>query len=246
MQKNILIIGATSAIAKATLRLYAEQNHNLFLVARNDALLQNIAEDAKIRGANQVECQACDLADLSGHSGLLESILAVYPTLDIVLIAHGTLPNQQACQDDVATTLQEIQLNALSTISLLTLLANLFEKQQNGSLAVITSVAGDRGRQSNYVYGAAKGMVSIFLQGLRNRLNDSQVQVLDIKPGFVDTPMTSGFKKGALWAQPEQIAQSILKAIEAKRNILYTPWFWWGIMFIIRHIPEFIFKKLKL
>lgn len=246
MQKNILIIGATSAIAKATLRIYAEQNHNLYLVARNEEQLKTIAEDAKIRGANQVEFMACDLAELNTHEALMEKVYTSYPTLDIVLIAHGTLPNQQACQENVETALQEININALSTISLLTLLANRFETQKSGSIAVISSVAGDRGRQSNYVYGAAKGMVSTFLQGLRNRLNDSNVQVLDIKPGFVDTPMTAEFKKGALWAQPEQVAQNIIKAINSGRNTLYTPWFWWGIMFIIRNIPEFIFKKLKL
>jgi len=246
MQKNILIIGATSAIAKATLRIYAEQNHNLYLVARNQEQLQTIAEDAKIRGANQVEFMACDLAELNAHQTLIENVYTSYPTLDIVLIAHGTLPNQQACQENVETALQEININALSTISLLTLLANRFETQKSGSIAVISSVAGDRGRQSNYVYGAAKGMVSTFLQGLRNRLNDSNVQVLDIKPGFVDTPMTAEFKKGPLWAQPEQVAQNIIKAINIGRNTLYTPWFWWGIMFIIRNIPEFIFKKLKL
>lgn len=246
MHKNILIIGATSAIAKATLRIYAEQNHNLYLVARNEEQLKTIAEDAKIRGANQVEFMACDLAELNTHEALMEKVYTSYPTLDIVLIAHGTLPNQQACQENVETALQEININALSTISLLTLLANRFETQKSGSIAVISSVAGDRGRQSNYVYGAAKGMVSTFLQGLRNRLNDSNVQVLDIKPGFVDTPMTAEFKKGALWAQPEQVAQNIIKAINSGRNTLYTPWFWWGIMFIIRNIPEFIFKKLKL
>jgi len=246
MQKNILIIGATSAIAQATLRIYAEQNHNLYMLARNQEQLQVIADDAKVRGANQVEYQACDLAELDTHQALIEGVYSVYPKLDIVLIAHGTLPDQQACQDNVGITLQEININGLSTLSLLTLLANRFEEQKSGSIAVITSVAGDRGRQSNYVYGAAKGMVSTFLQGLRNRLNDSKVQVLDIKPGFVDTPMTAEFKKGALWAQPEQIATSIVKAINSGRNTLYTPWFWWGIMFIIRNIPEFVFKRLKL
>lgn len=246
MQKNILIIGATSAIAKATLRIYAEQNNNLYLVARNEEQLKIIAEDAKIRGANQVEFMACDLAELNAHQALIENVYTSYPKLDIVLIAHGTLPNQQACQENVETALQEININALSTISLLTLLANRFETEKSGNIAVISSVAGDRGRQSNYVYGSAKGMVSTFLQGLRNRLDDSNVQVLDIKPGFVDTPMTAEFKKGALWAQPEQVAQNIIKAINSGRNTLYTPWFWWGIMFIIRNIPEFIFKKLKL
>ncbi|GAB6070809.1 SDR family oxidoreductase [Thiomicrorhabdus hydrogeniphila] len=246
MSQNIVIIGATSAIAQATLKMYAAQNNNLFLVARNSEQLNVIAEDAKIRGANQVESQAIDLTDLAQHSHLIETIYQTYPQIDIVLIAHGTLPNQQACQDNVETALQEINTNAISTISLLTLLANKFETQKSGSIAVITSVAGDRGRQSNYVYGAAKSMVSTFLQGLRNRLNDSNVQVLDIKPGFVDTPMTAEFKKGALWAQPEQIASSIIKAINSGKNTIYTPWFWWGIMFIIRSVPEFIFKKLKL
>ena len=246
MSQNILIIGATSAIAQATLKLYAEKNNRLFLVARNSEQLEMIANDAKVRGAKQVEYQAVDLAHLEQHPALIETIYQTYSQIDIVLIAHGTLPNQQACQNDVEKTLHEINVNGLSTISLLTLLANKFEAQKSGSIAVITSVAGDRGRQSNYVYGASKGMVSTFLQGLRNRLNGHQAQVLDIKPGFVDTPMTAEFKKGALWAQPEQVAKSIINAINSRRNTLYTPWFWWGIMFIIRNIPEFIFKKLKL
>lgn len=246
MQKNILIIGATSAIAQATLRIYAEEKHNLFLVARNAEQLEVIARDAKIRGAQQVAIKACELTEFAEHELLINDIYQTYQTIDIVLIAHGTLPNQQACEDDVVTALHEIEVNGLSTISLLTLLANRFEQQKNGSIAVISSVAGDRGRQSNYVYGAAKSLVSTFLQGLRNRLFKSGVQVLDIKPGFVDTPMTAEFKKGALWATPEQIAKSIVKAISKNRNTLYTPWFWWGIMMIIRNIPEFIFKRLKL
>jgi len=246
MHKNILIIGATSAIAQATIRMFAEQQHNLFLVGRNAEQLETIASDAEIRSAHSVSFSACDLADLQHHQALLSEVDEKFEQIDIVLIAHGTLPDQEQCQQDVHMTLDEININALSTISLLTLLANRFEKQQSGSIAVITSVAGDRGRQSNYVYGAAKGMVSTFLQGLRNRLYPHNVQVLDIKPGFVDTPMTADFKKGALWAQPEQIAKSILKAIDKQRNMLYTPWFWWGIMMIIRNIPEVIFKRLKL
>lgn len=246
MPQNIVIIGATSAIAQATLKMYAEQNNNLFLVARNAQQLETISADAKIRGANQVESYALDLTNLEQHDDLIENVYQTYPKIDVLLIAHGTLPDQQACQNSVELTLKEIQINGLSTLSLLTLFANKFETQNSGSIAVITSVAGDRGRQSNYVYGAAKSMVTTFLQGLRNRLNDSNVQVLDIKPGFVDTPMTAEFKKGALWAQPEQIASSIIKAINSGKNTLYTPWFWWGIMLIIRSVPEFIFKKLKL
>ncbi|GKT13004.1 MAG: decaprenylphospho-beta-D-erythro-pentofuranosid-2-ulose 2-reductase [Thiomicrorhabdus sp.] len=246
MEKNILIIGATSAIAQATIRLYAEQKNNLYLLGRNREQLASIASDAKVRGANQARFQAFDVNQFDSHEAIINSVFKHFDTLDIVLIAHGTLPDQEACQQSTQVMLQEFNTNAISTISLLTLLANHFEAQKKGSIAVITSVAGDRGRQSNYVYGAAKGMVSIFLQGLRNRLSPANVQVLDIKPGFVDTPMTADFKKGALWAKPEQIAKAIVKGIDRNKDTLYTPFFWADIMFIIRNIPEWIFKRLKL
>jgi short-subunit dehydrogenase len=125
-------------------------------------------------------------------------------------------------------------------------LANRFEAQKHGSIAVITSVAGDRGRQSNYVYGTAKGAVTIFLQGLRNRLHKSGVQVLTIKPGFVDTPMTAGIKKGPLWASPDTIASAIVRSMETRRDVVYTPWFWLEIMAMVRMIPEKIFKSMRL
>ncbi|MCF6345068.1 MAG: SDR family oxidoreductase [Thiomicrorhabdus sp.] len=247
MKKNILIIGATSAIAQATLRLYAQAQDNLYLLGRNQEQLNTIAADATVRGANQVHIAVLDVNQFETHQAKLNQVFETFQTLDIVLIAHGTLPDQTACEKDVHQTMTELSTNGISTVSLLTLLANQFEKQQHGSIAVITSVAGDRGRQSNYVYGAAKGMISIFLQGLRNRLYAHNVQVLDVKPGFVDTPMTADFKKGALWAQPEQIAKSIVNAIHKKQSkTLYTPFFWAGIMLIIRNIPEMIFKRLKL
>ena len=247
MKQNILIIGATSAIAQATLRRYASEQANLYLLGRNQAQLDTIAADAKVRGANEVHTAQLDVNQFETHQTVLNQVFETLKTVDAVLIAHGTLPDQKACEQDVHRTMTELSTNGISTISLLTLLANQFEKQQHGTIAVITSVAGDRGRQSNYVYGAAKGMVSIFLQGLRNRLYAHNVQVLDIKPGFVDTPMTADFKKGALWAQPEQIAKNITTAIDKKQSkTLYTPIFWMGIMFVIRNIPEAIFKRLKL
>lgn len=245
-RQNILIIGATSAIAQATIRLYAKQGHNLFLAARNAESLTTIANDAKIRGANEVFEYVIDLGEHHRHADMVEYLFEKMPKLDVALIAHGTLPDQQACQNDVELTMREINTNGLSAISLLTLLANRFEEQKSGTIAVISSVAGDRGRQSNYVYGSAKKLVSTFLLGLRNRLYESGVNVIDIKPGFVDTPMTAEFDKGPLWAKPEDIAQSIIKGIEKGRQTLYTPWFWWGIMLIIRSIPEVIFKRLKL
>lgn len=162
------------------------------------------------------------------------------------MIAYGTLSDQKACENNVEMTLQELNINALSVIALLTRLAPYFEAQGEGCIAVISSVAGDRGRQSNYVYGTAKGALSIFLQGLRNRLHKSGVQVLTIKPGFVDTPMTAEFPKGPLWASPEKVALDIEKAIENKCNVLYTPSFWFLIMAIIRNVPESIFKRLSL
>lgn len=245
MQK-ILIVGATSAIAEATARLWAVRGDALFLVGRNSTRLETIAADLRVRGAAAVGCFTMDATDTATHAAMLEAAKAALGGLDVALIAHGTLPDQKACEASVELTLQEIGNNGLSVVALATLLASRFEAQGHGTLAAISSVAGDRGRQSNYVYGAAKGMVSLFLQGLRNRLAKKGVQVLTIKPGFVDTPMTASFKKGALWAQPDDIARGILRAIEQRRDEVYLPGFWRLIMAIIRHIPERIFKRLSL
>lgn len=244
--KKILIVGATSAIAEATARLYAAQGHSLYLLGRDEGRLQTIAADLKVRGAAATHYARLDLNEFAQHAAALDAAAAALGGLDIVLVAHGTLGDQAACERDFAAALMELNTNAISVMSLLTHLANRFEAQQHGSIAVISSVAGDRGRQSNYVYGTAKGAVTIFLQGLRNRLHKSGVQVLTIKPGFVDTPMTAQFKKGALWATPEAIAACIARAIEKRRNVVYAPWFWAGIMLVIRSVPESLFKKLKL
>jgi short-subunit dehydrogenase len=244
MQK-ILIIGASSAIAEASARLWAARGAALFLVGRNAARLEAIAADLRVRGAASVACWVMDANEVAAHSAMLAAASNALGGLDIALIAHGTLPDQKACEGSVEMTLAEIGTNGLSVVALATLLGEKFAQQGSGTLAVIGSVAGDRGRQSNYVYGAAKGMVSLFLQGLRNRLSQKGVQVLTIKPGFVDTPMTASFKKNALWAQPEAIAAGILRAIEQKRDEVYLPGFWWAIMLVVRHIPEAIFKKLS-
>ena len=245
MQK-ILIIGANSAIAEACAKRFAAQGHSLYLLARNSARLESLAQDLRVRGAAAVHCATFEANALETHQALLEQVKAELNGLDRVLIAHGTLSDQQACEQSVDLTLQELQTNALSVIALLTLLANHFEQQRHGSIAVIGSVAGDRGRQSNYIYGTAKGALSTFLQGVRNRLQKSGVQVLTIKPGFVDTPMTASFPKGPLWATPEKVALDIDKAIEKKKDVLYTPGFWMLIMQIIKSVPEKIFKRLSL
>lgn len=243
---NIIIIGATSAIAESVARLYAKKGNRLYLMARDDTRLQSMAADLKVRGADSVETIILDVNHFEKHQAIIDEAFSTLITVDLLFIAHGTLPNQKACEREVGLMLKEFNTNALSTLSLLTIAANKFEKQQSGSIAAISSVAGDRGRQSNYVYGAAKGMVSLFLQGLRNRLYASGVNVLDIKPGFVDTPMTVDFPKGFLWAQPMSVAKQIVNSIDKKKNTLYTPCFWQLIMLIIKQVPESIFKRLKL
>ena len=245
MQK-VLIIGATSAIAQEVAKLYAISGFQLFLVARNTEKLEQVAQDLDLRGAAAVATHACDLSDTSHHDEILRVADKALDGIDITLIAHGTLPEQKECESSIDKTLQELQINLISVVSLLTVLGNYFEKQGKGCIAVISSVAGDRGRQSNYVYGTAKGGLTIFLQGLRNRLSKAGVCVLTIKPGFVITPMTQNFKKGFLWAQPQQVARAIVSAIRKRKNVVYVPWFWRWIMLIIRSIPVNIFKRMSL
>ncbi|XPJ79160.1 SDR family oxidoreductase [Klebsiella pneumoniae] len=245
MQK-ILIVGATSAIAEATARRFAQQGAKLYLLARNQERMEGLARDLKIRGAASISHAVFDANNFDTHEAVLKRVIDDMGGLDMVLIAHGTLGDQKACERDFRLALQELNTNAISVMSLLTHLANFFEAQRSGSIAVISSVAGDRGRQSNYVYGTAKGAVSIFLQGLRNRLHKSGVNVLTIKPGFVDTPMTASFKKGPLWASADTIAEGIVKSVSKRRNEVYLPGWWGGIMMIIKSIPEGIFRKLSL
>lgn len=247
--QRIVIFGATSAIAKACARLWVSQGNSLFLVGRDTAKLDSLLADLRLRATpdQRIEGVHADLNEFDQHERLLSFADAALGGINVVLVAHGSLPDQRACEQSVELTLKEISTNALSVVSLLTLAANRMESQGSGVIAAISSVAGDRGRQSNYVYGAAKGMVSLFMQGLRNRLAKKGVAVVTIKPGFVDTPMTANFeKKGVLWAQPEAIAKDIVIAIERRRDEVYLLGIWRWIMLIIKHIPEAIFKRLSL
>ena len=244
--KNILIIGATSAIAEATARLFARQGHRLYLLGRNQRRLSAIAKDLKVRGAASVDCQPFEAGRVQEHKRLIDAAFAAMKTIDITLIAQGALPAQAACEADFAKTLAVLEANGISALSLLTHLANRLEAQGSGALAVITSVAGERGRQSNYIYGAAKGLVSIYLQGLRARLHGAGVQVLDARPGLVDTPMTAAFPKGLLWASPEQVARGLVAALRRRRALAYLPGYWRWIMLIIRLMPEALLRRLNL
>ena len=166
--------------------------------------------------------------------------------MDTVLIAHGTLGNQRAAESDFALAELEYRTNFLSVVSLLTPIAAYLENKHSGTIAVISSVAGDRGRQSNFIYGSAKGALSIYLAGLSNRLFSSGVKVITIKPGFVDTPMTAHLKKSFLFACPNKVAAGIYRAIEKGNDVVYLPYFWGWIMLLIRLLPENVFKRLKL
>jgi short-subunit dehydrogenase len=243
MQK-ILIIGATSAIAEAVARVYALRGSAIFLVGRSAARLDAIAADLQVRGAQQVASAVLDVNDLPGHAVTLDAAWSAFGRIDTVVIAHGTLPDQAACDASIDVALREFSTNGTSTIALAGALAH--RLQSGATLAVISSVAGDRGRASNYLYGSAKAAVSTYLSGLGQRLRPNGVNVLTIKPGFVDTPMTAAFKKGALWATPDKVAAGIAKAIDKRRPIAYLPGFWWAIMMVIKNIPEFVFRRIKL
>jgi short-subunit dehydrogenase len=216
------------------------------LVGRHAGRLEVLAADLRARGATGAETATADLNDLAGHGALIGRVRLTLGTIDRVLVAHGTLGDQRAGEADAQRALGEITTNFLSAASILTHMANVMKRQKSGAIAVIGSVAGDRGRQSNYIYGSAKAGLAAFVQGLRHRLSRHGVAVSLIKPGFVDTPMTAAFPKGPLWASPERVAADIHAALESGTGVVYTPWFWRWIMLIIRTVPDAIFLRTRL
>jgi len=241
--QRVLIIGATSAIAEATARRYAARGAAIHLIGRQPARLEAIAGDLAIRGARS-SIGVLDVNDTAHHVQVLDAAWTALGGVDVALIAHGTLPDQTACRASVELSLREFSTNGTSTIALC---AAIVPRLTSGAtLAVISSVAGDRGRASNYLYGSAKAAVSAYLSGLGQDLRPKGINVLTIKPGFVDTPMTAAFKKGALWAKPDRIAKGILTAVDKRRAVAYLPTFWWAIMLVIKHIPDCVFRRIKL
>ena len=243
---RVLVIGATSSIAMAVMRRYAQRGARICLVGRRVNALHDAAADLLVRGAAATRSVELDALDIAQQRPALDAAWSSWAGFDVALIAHGTLPDQPRAAASVADMLLGFDTNSRSVLALLTDLANRFEAQRSGVLAVISSPAGDRGRASNYAYGAAKAAVTNFASGLRHRLHASGVRVVTILPGFVDTPMTAGFQKGPLWATPERVAVDIVKALDCRNGNLYTPWFWRWVMLLVRHLPEPLFLRTKL
>jgi decaprenylphospho-beta-D-erythro-pentofuranosid-2-ulose 2-reductase len=245
--KRVLILGANSAIASECARIWAARGDSLFLVGRNPEKLDSLVADLTVRGAGNVHSRQMDANAIATHAATIAAAVQQLGGLDLVLIAHGTLPDQARCEQDAELALQEFSTNATSVIALLTVVANHLERQRSGAIGVITSVAGDRGRPTNYLYGSAKAAVSAFCEGLRARLFRSGVTLTDVRPGFVATPMTHGLPMPqALVSQPAVVARRIVAGIERRKDVLYAPAYWALIMLIIRSIPRAVFKRLRL
>lgn len=244
--QRIVILGAASAIAEASARIWASRGARLVLVGRDQSKLDSIAADLVTRGAAQAVPVALDCASADARARL-DEMVATLGGLDILLLAYGALGDQKQLESDPNSVADLIATNFTSAVGWCLAAADILERQRNGALLVVGSVAGDRGRRSNYVYGATKGGLARLVEGIAHRLAPHGARAVIVKPGFVDTPMTAHIaRKGPLWAKPEQIAQTIVAASETGGPVVYTPWFWRPIMLIIRHLPTAIFNKLNI
>ncbi|ABA58412.1 Short-chain dehydrogenase/reductase SDR [Nitrosococcus oceani ATCC 19707] len=246
MRGPVLVLGATSAIARGTAAALARRGHSLYLGGKDESELARIAADLNIRYQVEVRYGAVDATDYAAHRRFLERVIETMGGLEGVVWAIGYLGDSIFAQTHFEETEKIIAVNFTGAVSLLGECAAYLEGKGAGFIIGLSSVAGDRGRQSNYYYGAAKGGLSLFLQGLRNRLFPAGVRVLTIKPGFVDTAMTFGLPGLFLLASPASVGERIVAALERSRDVIYVPWFWFYIMFVIRMIPEPLFKRLKL
>jgi short-subunit dehydrogenase len=247
--ENVLVVGATSGIAEALCHRLALRGCRLVLAGRGADRVGRIAADLHLRHGVEAHVEPFEALDFESHPEFFRRCLAhLEGDLTGVVLCHGFMADQRATEDDFAQARRTIDVNFTSAVSLLGLAANYLERERRGYIAVIGSVAGDRGRRSNYTYGAAKAGLATYLGGLRQRLQSAGVHVLTIKPGCVDTPMTRGLlnPKSPMVASPSRVARDIDRAIRSRKNTLYTPWFWRPILAIIRSIPEPLFKRIKL
>jgi len=240
----VLIIGSKSDIGRAVARAYADEGYDLYLASRDADDNQDFAKDIQIRFDRQAECIELDILDCETHR-------SCYETLDVrpvgVIAVVGYLGNQDSAQSDFSETKKIINTNYTGIVSILNIVADDIETRGSGFIVGITSVAGDRGRKNNYIYGSSKAALSTYLSGLRNRLSSANIQVLTVKPGFVKTKMTAGIDlPGALTVQPDYVAKVIIRAHKRNRNVIYVHWIWRWIMLVVKIIPECVFKKTSL
>lgn len=238
---NVLIFGATSAIASEVAVIHAARGDRLHLVGRNPEKLARVAERCQ---SASVTTKRADLADLEQNEALVRDSIATLGHVDAVLIAHGDLGDQLATERSFADAEAVLRANLTSAISLLIPLANALEAARSGRIGVITSVAGERGRPRNYTYGAAKGALNVYLQGLRTRLYTSGVSVTTLKLGPVDSPMTQDHEKHALFGKPPGVAKDIVRAMDRRVAEAYVPSFWRAIMPVVKNTPEGLFQRL--
>ncbi len=246
MKGSVLILGATSPIARATAQYLASEGYGLYLASRDADELKRIAADMSVRYSIPVEASRFDAEDFYSHPDFIQRVVKQVGNLEGVVLAFGYLGEQQHAVVDFKEGHAILNRNFVGACSILSECANYFEAKKSGFIIGISSVAGDRGRQSNYYYGSAKSGLSTFLQGMRNRLYPSGVHVMTVKPGFVDTGMTFGKPGLFLVASPTTVGQEIGKALKKRKTVVYVPWFWRYIMCIIKAIPENIFRRLKL
>lgn len=247
MSRCIIIFGATSTICRQAAIELVKPNDRVCLAARDFLELSRIAADLRIRNCPElVITRQFDAGDFDNHQATVEEINQSLGGMDIVLVGTGTLGDQVAARSSIPAIREIINSNFVGIATVLAPVANIMEKKKSGQIAVLTSVAGDRGRQSNYIYGSAKSGISAYLSGLRNRLHTQGVSVTTIKLGFVDTKMIAGMNQTFLMASPQRVAKTIAITLERKDGIAYIPWFWRYIMLIITHMPESIFKRLTL
>jgi short-subunit dehydrogenase len=241
---TVLILGAGSDMAVAIARQFAAEKYDIQLAARNISFLQAQQQDLEIRYGVKATTHAFDALDFASHPAFYDSL---QPRPDVTICVFGYLGDQELAQSNWQEAARIIHTNYTGAVSVLNVIANDYAARGYGTIVGISSVAGERGRQSNYLYGSAKAGFTAYLSGLRNRLFHRGVHVMSVQPGFVYTRMTEGLRlPPLLTAQPNDVAAAVVKAIKSRKNTLYVKWFWRYIMLIIKSIPEFIFKKLKL
>jgi len=244
--KRILVLGGYSGIAQKVEEKWAHKGASFYLVGRDHSKLEVVRNHLKTLGANEVFIEQMDLTNLNEHRNILQRAINSLNGLDLLFVCYGILPNQKELEKEPIKIVENYNINTISLIHFVTIVANYFESKKTGTIAVVTSVAGERGRKSNFFYGSAKACVDVYLQGLRHKLSSSNIKIITIKPGVVDTPMTKDLDKKLLIASPEKVATDIIRGIDKGQLVIYTPWYWKYIMLIIKLLPQKIFNRLNI